>query len=449
MIAEPVRKIDLSRGDLEQLVQQTLDDARSRGADQAEAAVTCNSGLAVTVRLGEVETLEYQRDRGLGVTVFFGHRQGSASTSDLDPEALTDTVAKACTIARHTAEDPFSGLANADRMATSVPDLDLCHPWNLTPQNAIELATECEAAALDLDPRIENSEGAAVSSHQGMRIYGNSHGFMGSQEATGHNLSCVVISRDAGGMERDYWYSVARDASDLEAAGSVGRQAAQRTIERLGAKKISTRKASIIFPAELARGLISNFVSAVSGPAQYRKASFLLDSAGSQVFGDQLSIVERPHLPKAMGSAAFDGEGVATADHDLVSDGVVSGYVLDSYSARKLGLESSGNAGGVHNLLVTSGSLDADSMLRTMDTGFLVRELIGQGVNILTGDYSRGAAGFWVERGQIQYPVSEVTIAGNLRDILAGIREVGTDVDVRGVIRTGSLLIESMTIAGD
>ncbi|MEE8156539.1 MAG: metalloprotease PmbA [Gammaproteobacteria bacterium] len=449
MHAHAADTASITEQQLQELVRNVLTEARENGADQAEAGAATSSGLSTTVRLGSVETVEYQQDRGLGVTVFFDRRKGSASTSDLDPQAVRDTVAKACSIARYTAADPFSGLADARLMLTEVPDLDLCHPWGLTPEAAIDLAKECEAAALDYDPRIGNSEGATVSRHQSLRVYGNTHGFLGVQQTTSHSISCVVIGSADGRMERDYWYGAARDPGELESPREIGRKAASRTVDRLGARKISTRRTPVVFPAELARGLIGHLVSAISGPAQYRKASFLLDTAGEQIFPRNVCIFERPHIPRGLASAAFDSEGVATADRDLVTDGVLDGYVLDSYGARKLDLETTANAGGIHNLIVSPGSSDFELMLKNMDTGFLIRELIGQGVNVVTGDYSRGAAGFWVENGEIQYPVSEITIAGNLKEMFSGIGEVGTDIDLRGGIRTGSILIDSMTIAGD
>lgn len=449
MTDKAVTDLDLSQSDLEALVARVLEQAARRGATQAEAAVSVEAGLSVTVRLGEVETLEYQRDRGLGVTVYFGHRKGSASSADLDPAAVERTVEKACTIARYTAEDEYSGLADPELMAGSLPDLDLLHPWEITPERAIEVATGCEAAARAFDQRINNSEGSTVTSHRGLRIYGNSHGFVGGYGSTGHSISCAVVAASNGAMERDYWYTAARDAADLEPAESVGRRAGERTVRRLDARKIATCRVPVLFPPELARGLIGHFVGAIRGSAQYRRASFLLDARGQRVFPGYFNISERPHLPKGMGSAPIDNEGVATRDRELVVDGVLQGYVLGSYSARKLGLKTTGNAGGVHNLIVHPSAGGFEALLRQMGRGFLVGELMGQGVNGVTGDYSRGAAGFWVEDGQIRYPVHEVTIAGNLRDMLANLVAVGNDVDERGRIRTGSILVAEMTVAGD
>ncbi|HEU0225260.1 MAG TPA: metalloprotease PmbA [Steroidobacteraceae bacterium] len=443
---------DASRQDLaalERVVEQALALARRRGATAAEAAVGVSTGLSVTVRLGEVETLEYQRDRSLGVTVYSGQRKGSASTANLSPEAVGETVAKALSIASFTTDDAFAGLPEASLMARELPDLDLSHPWELDAPAAIELARRCEQSALDFDTRIRNSEGASVSTHRKMAVFGNSHGFVGGYPSTSHSISCVVLGQDDGDMQRDYWYTAARDWQALEDVEDVGRKAARKAVERLGAGKLSTRKAPVLFVPELARGLVGHFVGAIAGPAQYRRASFLLDAAGQQVFPEALSLIERPHLPGAFGSAPFDNEGVATRDRDLVVRGVLDGYLLDAYSARKLGLATTGNAGGVHNLIVQGHMLDPKTLLRKLGTGLLVTEMMGQGVNPVTGDYSRGAAGFWVEGGEIARPVHEITVAGNLRAMYRGIVAIGEDVDRRGAIHCGSLLIDEMTIAGD
>ncbi len=440
----------LAPADLESIIERALEEARSRGASQAEAAVSQDTGLSVGVRLGEVETLEHQRDRSMGITVYFGQRKGSASTADFSPDAVRATVAKACSIARFTAEDACSGLADAGLMAKSPPNLDLAFPWNVTAEQAIEIARSCEAAALAFDSRINNSEGASLSSHQGLHVYGNTHGFVGGYPTTSHSLSCVVLAGTGEEMQRDYWYSSSRDWRELDDGAAIGREAARRTIARLEPRKLSTRRAPALFVPEIARGLIGHFTAAIRGSSQYRQSSFLLNSVGQQIFPKGFSISERPHIPKAMGSAPFDDEGVATRDRELIADGVLTGYILSSYSARKLGLATTGNAGGAHNLIVapnTSGGLPA--MTRLLGTGLLVTELMGQGINMVTGDYSRGAAGFWVENGEIQYPVAEITIAGNLRDMLAGIVAVGDDVDTRGGIRAGSILLSEMTIAGE
>ncbi|MDP9010129.1 MAG: metalloprotease PmbA [Pseudomonadota bacterium] len=443
----PVR---LTQTDLESIIERALQDARARGASQAEAAVSQDTGLSVGVRLGEVETLEHQRDRSMGITVYFGQRKGSASTADFSLQAVGATVAKACSIARFTAEDASSGLADAELMARSPQDLDLSHPWDVTADRAIAIAKTCESAALRFDARINNSEGASVSTHQGLHVYGNTHGFVGGYPTTSHTLSCVVLAGTGEDMQRDYWYSSSRDWHELQDPEAVGRESARRTIARLGPRKISTRRAPVLFVPELARGLIGHFVAAIRGSSQYRQASFLLNSVGQQVLPVNFSIAERPHLPKAMASAPFDDEGVETRDRELVAEGILTGYILSSYSARKLGLKTTGNAGGSHNLIVAptlTGGVGA--LLARLGTGLLLTELMGQGVNTVTGDYSRGAAGFWVENGQIQYPVAEVTIAGNLRSIFLGIAAVGDDIDSRGGVRVGSILVEEMTIAGE
>jgi PmbA protein len=445
--SNPVR---LAQEDLESIIERALDEARARGASQAEAAVSQDTGLSVGVRLGEVETLEHQRDRSMGITVYFGQRKGSASTADFSPDAVRATVAKACSIARFTAEDACSGLADAALMARAPASLDLAHPWNITADRAIEIAKSCEAAALAFDPRINNSEGASLGTHQGLHVYGNTHGFVGGYPTTSHSLSCVVLAGTGEEMQRDYWYSSSRDWRELEPAEAIGRESARRTIARLGPRRLTTRRAPVLFVPEVARGLIGHFTGAIRGSSQYRQSSFLLNSVGQQVFPPGFSIAERPHIPKAMGSAPFDEEGVATRDRELVADGILTGYILSSYSARKLGLETTGNAGGAHNLLVKpslAGGMEA--LLSRLGTGLLVTELMGQGVNMVTGDYSRGAAGFWVENGSVQYPVAEITIAGNLREMLLGIAAVGDDVDTRGGTRVGSILLPEMTIAGD
>jgi PmbA protein len=435
--------------DLLALVELALGEARALGASQAEAAISMDVGLSVSARLGEVETVEYQRDRGMAITVYLGTRKGSASTADLSATALRETVAKACTIAKYTAEDPCAGLPDADTLATDVPDLKLEHAWDLSPERACDMAIACEATARAVDPRITNSEGAAVSTHRGVRAYGNSLGFLAAYPGTVHSISCSVLGSEGEHMERDYWYDTTRDWRELESAESVGRRAGDRAVARLGARKVATMKAPVLYAPEVARGFISHFLGAVRGGSQYRRASFLLDAAGQQVFPDWFGLSERPHLEKALASAPFDHEGVATRDRELVQAGILQGYVLSTYSARKLGLRTTGNAGGTHNLIVHGRGRDFGAMLALMDRGLLVTELMGQGVNGVTGDYSRGAAGFWVENGRIAYPVHEVTIAGNLKDLYRRIGDVGSDVDLRGGIRTGSILIEEMTIAGD
>ena len=438
-----------ARSELESIVTGALEEARRAGAAQAEAGVSTDVGLSVTVRLGEVESLEYQRDRGMGVTVYVDGRKGSASTADLSRAAVRETVLKAVSIARFTAADPCAGLADAELMAREVPDLALHHPWDVDAEAAIAIARRMEAEALGHDSRIRNSEGGSVSTHSGMRVYGNSHGFVGGYPTTTHSLSCVVMGQDADEMQRDYWYTTTRDPDLLEEPESVGRRAAERAVARLGSRKLSTRRAPVVFVAEQARGLVGHFVSAVRGGAQYRKSSFLCGAAGQQVFPGWVDMVERPHLRGELGSVPFDNEGVATRESPLVSAGVLGRYVLDAYSARKLGLTTTANAGGVHNLEVAGGEGALADLLARMGSGLLVTELMGQGVNLVTGDYSRGAAGFWVEGGVPAHPVHEVTIAGNLRDMYRDLVAMGGDIDRRGGIRCGSLLLSEMTIAGD
>jgi PmbA protein len=446
------QEVDGSRiPELESIVSESLKRARDLGATQAEADVSLQKGLTTTVRLGEVETVEYQRDRGMGVTVYFGQRKGSASTADLSPRAVAETVEKACDIARYTAADDCAGLADPDELARDIPDLDLDHPWALSPEDAVETARACEAAGRVVDTRITNSEGASVGSHRGVRVYGNSHGFLAGYPSTSHSVSCVLLAQAGDDMQRDYWYSSARDALDLESSESIGRKAGERAVQRLGARKLPTQKARVLYAPEVARGLIGHFLGAIRGSSQYRKSSFLLGAAGKAVFPSFLELREKPHIRKALGSSPFDGEGVATRDRELVKDGVLQGYVLGSYSARKLGLKTTGNAGGTHNLLVESktGGVEIGDLMKQLGTGLLVTELMGQGVNGVTGDYSRGASGFWIEAGVPAYPVHEITIAGNLKDMYKNIAAIGSDVDVRGGVRVGSILISEMTIAGE
>jgi PmbA protein len=438
----------VSADQLKTLVSDVLAEAKRQGASSAEASVSVSHGLSVNVRLGEVETVEHNRDKGLAISVFFGRQSGSASTSDLSAPAVRDCVRAAATIARYTAADEFSGLADPGELAREIPDLDLWHPWNPGVEQAIDLARACEDAARAHDARIRNSEGASVSSHAHIEVYGNSHGFLGVIPATRHSISVAVVGQDAAGMQRDDWYSVARDAAGLEPAATIGRIAAERTVRRLGSRKLATRTLPVIYEAPAATSLLSHFIGAIRGTSLYRRASFLLDRLGQPVFARGVRIHEQPFLKKGLGSTPYDGDGIAPSNRDIVRDGVLQGYVLDVYSARKLGMKSTGNAGGVHNLTLDPGPEDLAGLLRQMGTGLLVTELIGFGVNTVTGDYSRGAAGFWVENGVIQYPVEEITIAGNLNDMFRGLVAVGNDVDTRGNIRCGSILIDSMTVAG-
>jgi PmbA protein len=438
----------LDKDALESIVQEVLKQAISQGVDQAEVSASHDIGLTATARLGEVESLEYTNDRGIGITVYRDQKKGSASTSDFSKGALSEAVSKACSFATFTAADKHAGLADAELMAANPPDLELAHEWGIDSDEAIRIAIECEAAGRGYDKRITNSEGATVSTNSGVRAYGNTHGFLSSFPKTSHSLSCVFVGEENGNMERDYWYTAARDPALLETTEFVGRKAAIRTVERLGSRKIATGTAPVLFTPEIARGFIGHAIGAIAGGAQYRRSSFLLDAAGKKIFPDFMQIYERPHIPGAMASAPYDSEGVATANRDIVVDGVLQGYILSSYSARRLGLTTTGNAGGAHNLLVPGNNGDLESMIKDMSTGLLVHELIGQGVNGVTGDYSRGAVGFWVENGEIAYPVHEVTIAGNLNELYRRIVSIGNDADVRGGIRCGSILVESMKIAG-
>ena len=436
------------QGRLERLVADILDEARRQGATASEVSASVEAGLSVNVRMGALETVEFNQDRGFGITVYVGDRKGSASTSDSRPEAIAETVRAALNIARYTQPDRWNGLADAALMPKTLPDLDLYHPWDLDPARAEAFAAACEAAGRAADKRIINSEGAGVSSHRACRVYGNSNGFIGSVVATRHGLSCALIAEDAGGMQRDYWYTQSRDPAALDAPEAVGREAARRTLARLGPRQVATGRFPVLFVPNMAAGLIGSLLGALAGGAQYRKASFLPDSLGQQVASPMLSLIERPHLPGRIGSAAFDGDGVATAEKAFLQNGVVQHYVLSAYSARRLGLAPTGNADGVHNLHVLGEARPVPALLATMGQGLIVTELMGQGVNGVTGDYSRGAAGFWVENGEIAWPVDEITIAGNLRDMLNDIVALGDDPDTRGNLWSPSILIGSMMVAG-
>lgn len=450
LAASPVT--DDSQERLQQLsgiAEQLLSRARAAGASQAEVSCNEDAGLAVNVRMGDVETVEATRDRGVSVTVYFGKRKGSASTADLRESSLEATVAQACAIARYTEEDPASGLADAALMASTQREFDGWHPAAFDADRAIDIALACEAAGRALDSRIANSDGASSNANASLSVYANSHGFLGAERQTSYSTGCALIAGEGDGMQRDHWYSVALAEADLEAAESVGRKAAERTVARLQPRQLQTGEVPVLFVAEMARSLIGSYLGAVSGGALYRKASFLLDSAGTRVFPEWFGIDERPFLPRGFRSAAFDAEGVATRESALVRDGIVQRYVLGSYSARKLGLQTTANAGGVHNLQVKANAGDLASMVRGMQRGLLVTELMGQGVNMITGDYSRGAAGFWVENGEIAYPVDGITIAGNLKPMFAAIEAVGSDVDPRSHVGTGSILVGRMTVAGE
>ena len=442
-----------SADDLRNIAQNMLDYAKQRGASASSAEVSVGFGQSVTVRHGEVETIEYNRDKGLSVTVYLGLQHGNASTSDFSPQAVRDTVDAALSIARYTAKDDCSGLPDADMLASHCPDLDLYHPWDLPVDAAIALAQQCEQAALKTDKRVSNSEGATVNLHEAQFIIANSLGFIGGFPTSRNSLSCAVIAEEGESMERDYWYAVARDAGDLMDVQQVGRIAAERTVRRLNARQLKTMQVPVLFEAPIASGLLGSFVSAVSGGSLYRKSSFLLDQMDQQIFAPHINISDVPDIRKGLASSPFDDEGVRTQRRNIVENGVLRGYFLSSYSARKLGLRSTGNAGGNHNLILKPsrggpGELDFAGLLKTMSSGLLVTELLGQGINAVTGDYSRGAAGFWVEHGEIQYPVQEITIAGNLKDMFRNIVAAGSDILVQGSRQCGSILVEGMTIAG-
>lgn len=430
------------------LSRRLLGLCRQAGADQAEVSCSEESGLSVGVRMGEVETVEATRDRGIAVTVYFGHRKGSASTADLREQSLAATVRQACAIARFTEADPASGLADAARMAARPLELDTWHPWALDADRAVELALACEAAGREADPRIGNSDGATVGTGASLGVYANSHGFTGTSRNTMHSIACALIAGRGEDMQRQGWYSVGLAKADLEPAAAIGRKAAARAVARLDPRPLATGQYPVLFDARVARSLIGHLVAAVSGGAQYRRASFLLDSVGERLFPEWFHVHEQPHLVRGLRSAWFDAEGVATRDTALVEAGTLQRYVLGSYSARRLGLETTGNAGGVRNLRVAANAGGQDELLRGMGSGLLVTDLMGQGVNTVTGDYSRGASGFWVEDGAIAYPVEGITIAGNLRSMFQAIEAVGSDIDPRSHLRTGSILIGTMTVAG-
>ncbi len=434
---------------LQQIARDILHHAKQAGATACETNVSDGFGQTVTVRQDAVETIEYNRDKGLSVTVYIGQQRGNASTSDFSQQAIRDTVAAALSIARYTSEDDCAGLAEAELLATESMELDLYHPWTLSVEQAIERARSCEQAAYAADPRISNSEGASISVGESQFIYANSQGFIGGYPLSRHSISCSMIAEQNDSKQRDYWYSVARAEADLDSPEFIGKKAGMRSAARLGARKIATCEVPVLFEAPVAASLIGHFVSAVSGSNLYRKSTFLPNSMGQRIFAPAITIQELPHVRKGLASCAFDDDGVATVARNIVDNGIVQGYFLGSYSARKLGMRTTGNAGGAHNLIMqTSAPLDFQSLLKQMGTGLLVTELMGQGVNAVTGDYSRGASGFWVERGEIAFPVEEITIAGNLKEIFQGILAIGNDVIVRGSRQCGSVLINRMTVAG-
>ncbi len=445
-----------SQDQLKEIAQDVLRFAKEKGASDAAVEISEGQGLSVTVRKGQIETIEQNKDKGIGVTVYLGRdraiRRGNASTSDFSTQSLKDTVEAAYNIARFTAEDECAGLPEAELLEMQPRDLQLFHPWTLTAEEAVVLAQRAEAAAFAVDKRITNSEGANTYAQQSHFVMANTRGFVGGYPYSRHSLSVSPIAGKGNNMQRDDWYSSDRDPAKLARPEAIGRYAAERALSRLNARKLDTRKCPVLFEAPLAAGLLGSFVQAVSGGALYRKSTFLTDSLGTAVFGPDIQIIEDPHAPGAVGSAPFDEEGVRTQRREVVRDGIVQGYFLSTYSARKLGMQTTGNAGGSHNLKILSSSTragdDFKAMLRKLDTGLLVTELMGHGVNYVTGDYSRGASGYWVERGVIQYPVEEITIAGNLKEMFRDITAIGDDVLIRGTKQTGSILIGSMTVAG-
>lgn len=444
-----IAKVLVDSSQLQTIAQEILDEAKRLGAHQAEVGISANKGFSVRAREGDVETVEYNQDKVVEITVYFGKRVGSASLSDLRPEAIRSAVEAACHIAKFTDEDPAAGLADKSELGFGYPALDACYPWDISVEKAIELAIQCEREAVGQDKRIMSAEDASVSTVQVVSIYGNTHGFIGVAPYTRHDISCALIAKKGNDMQRDYSYTVATDPLSLESVSVVAKNAAERAVNRLGARKLKTMKAPVIFAAEEARSLLGHFIAAISGGALYRKATFLLDHLDKKVFPDFVHLQEHPHLSRALGSAPFDNDGVLTRDNVFVENGILRQYCMGVYSARKLGMKTTGNSGGVHNLTIKPGNKDLAALIKTMDRGLIVTELMGQGVNILTGDYSRGVGGFWVENGEIQYPVHEITVAGKLQDMYSRMVEVGNDVDVRGNVRTGSILLEEVMIAGD
>jgi len=442
-----------SHQQLHDKILHLIDHAKKLGTDQAEASISVALGFEVTARMGDVETVEQHQEKNLQITVYQEHRRGSASTSDLSIDAIMAALHKACAIAKYAESDACLGLADAEKMAVHYPDLQLSHPWSITPEQAIDSAIHCDNVARDQDARIKNSEGASVSTNSDYYVYANSHGFLGDFSSSEHSISCSVIAETNGDMQRDYEYTIARNANDLQTIDWVAKNAASKALARLGAQKISTRQCPVIFHSNVARSLWGHFVAAISGYNLYRRTSFLCDHLHKPVFPDFVTIYQDPHLLGDIGSQPFDDEGVATQKIEYIKNGLLRNYVLGSYSARKLGLQTTGNAGGVFNLCIQSSDHSVDfnlsQLLREMGTGLLLTELIGQGVNLMTGDYSRGAFGFWVENGEIQYPVHEITVAGNLQELFRGVQLIGNDIDRRGNIKTGSVLLDRMTIAGD
>ncbi len=432
----------------ESLAHQILDEAKRCGAEQTEINIAANKGFSVIVREGQLETVEYNQDKVIEIDVFIGKRNGTASISDMRPAAIRSAVEAACHIAKYTDKDPASGLAEKDAIAFDYPTLELAFPWDMSVEKAIELACECEREALSMDKRIMSSEDTSVSTHESLTVYANSHGFVGSYPTSRHDITCILVGKQGQEMQRDFSYSSVADPAQLKSISAIAKEAVERTVRRLGAKQLPTMKVPVIYAAEEARGLFGHFVSAISGPNLYRNSSYLLDHLDKRIFPDFMHIQEFPHLPRALGSAPFDGDGILTRSNVFVEDGILRQYALSTYAGRKLGLSSTANAGGTHNLTIRHGNKNLQELIKSMGKGLVITEMLGNGVNIVTGDYSRGVGGFWVEHGEIQYPVHEITVAGTLQEMYSRIREIGCDVDTRGNIRTGSVLIEEMTVAG-
>lgn len=430
------------------LLSELMIKAKTQGVTQAEASVSFDTGFSVTVRNQEVETIEHNRNKNLGINVYFGHKKGSASTSDFSPKAIKSTFEAACHLARFTTEDPFSGLAEPTFLENTPADLKLYHPWSIDPQNAIALGKECESNALAIDQRLTFSEGVNLSTQEAIYVYANSHGFLAGYPSSLHNISCNLIAKDKMGMQRDGSFTINRNPKQLQSIVKLAKDAADNTLKRLSAKRLSTCQVPVIFHSEIASGLIRTFLGAISGGNLYRNASFLINHIGKSVFTKKISIYEKPHLLGALGSTPFDDEGVRTSDRILIDEGILSGYLLNSYSARKLGLETTGNAGGFHNILLKTSQFELRDLLKQMEKGLLITEVMGQGINLVTGDYSRGAAGFWIENGEILFPVEEITIAGNLKDMYQNIVAIGNDINIKSSIQTGSILLENMMVAG-
>lgn len=444
-----IEQMILSTESLQAVAEQVLSEAKKRGATQAEVSIAANKGFEVNAREGDVETVEYNQDKSVDIIVYFGKRSGSASLSDLRPEALTAAVEAACHIAKFTGEDSYAGLPDASELAFKYPHIDVFSPWHLSVEDAIKMAVECEHLAVNQDKRIMSAESVTVATMQATTLLANSLGFMGVFPFTRHDISCVLVGKQKDEMQREYAYTTASDHKMLAPLEKVATEAVQRTVSRLGARRLPTMKAPVIFAAEEARGLFGHFLAAISGGNIYRKSSFLLDHVGKAVFPSFIHLIEQPHLAHALGSSPFDDDGVLTRANEFIKDGVLQHYAMGVYSARKLGLKTTGNAGGFHNLTVKHGDKNLAELIKTMHRGLVVTELMGQGVNLITGDYSRGVGGYWVENGEIQYPVHEITIAGNLKEMYQRIQAVGNDVDVRGNVRTGSVLIEEMMLAGE